>query len=178
MIERSKQILVKSKTSKSAVHKRAPVHKLTNDSAHDWQAIAYCLAFICFFCANPNNCFAAPAIDDKASVPAPQKTGDEEPRLRSMSVGIAGSMCTSCLKKLQEKLSSTDGISQVEVNLTKIDESPPSLKDEIHPRHRKALVQMVFDMNKISAKEILESIKQNDFAVSSISIGPKKQLSK
>jgi copper chaperone CopZ len=167
MIARSKQLLVKT------ILPGTMTGTSSGRLIYQLQALAYCSILVCLICARPNNCLADWTESPKDHTAASDNNQpDALPRLRTMAITVTGSMCTACLKKLKDKLSEIDGVSEVEVTPPEKQKSF-SRKDEIHRKHRKAHVQLTYDANKIQPKAIVDSIKQNDFDVVSISVGRK-----
>jgi len=118
-----------------------------------------------FFCIFHPMSFASA----QAPVPNAQiRTVEENRSLRSLSVRVTGSMCAACLKRLKERLLQIDGVHDVEVSPRATKPVVPSLKAEIHPKKRQALITLRFETDKTPVSHIIESIRQMDFKVLSV----------
>jgi copper chaperone CopZ len=108
------------------------------------------------------------------SAPKPQLSVEQtkinnSEHLKKLIVRISGSMCTACLKRLQEKLAQLDGVSDIDITARPMNAKPFRRKDEIHPRHKQAVIRLTFQSDRIGSREIAASIKQSDFDILSIS---------
>ena len=128
----------------------------------------YLVSFVIFSTASA--CFAnTSAPDNQAEARQKAKDVPAADKLNSVSLRITGSMCPACLKQLKEKLGQLAGVTDVKITPLPVRNIVPSLKLERHPPHRKALIELDFDPELIAPYQIIESIKQNDFGVSSVS---------
>ena len=146
-------------------------HPLANDVRLRRQRMLvslYLVSFVIF--STTIACFANTLAPDnqveakKAAADAPAAD-----KLNSLSLRITGSMCPACLKQLKEKLGKLTGVTNVQITPLPVKNALPSLKLERHPPHRKALIELDFDPELTAPYQIIESIKQNDFGVSSVS---------
>lgn len=146
-------------------------HPLANDVRLRRQQMLvglYLVSFVIF--STTIACFANTLAPDN-QVEAKNEAADATAakKLNSVSARITGSMCPACLKQLKEKLARLSGVTGVKITPLPVKNALPSLKLERHPAHRKALIELDFDPELIAPYQIIESIKQNDFGVSSVS---------
>jgi copper chaperone CopZ len=106
--------------------------------------------------------------------PEVRKPSSNNEKVTIASIRLSGSMCPACLKHLEEKLKQLGGVADVKITSLPEKAFRPSLKAEIHPHYKKALAEIVFNRSEIDTHRLVEAIKQNDFAVISVSCHKRK----
>jgi len=113
-------------------------------------------------------------LGEELPVPTPPTTApvsnNQAPpgTLKSLQVRVKGSLCPACLKQLQKKLATVDGISNVTVKsyaLEHYGQDDPSLTAD---QKKSATYSMKYDPTKISQSQIEEQFKSNDFRIANV----------
>jgi len=100
---------------------------------------------------------------------ADQQSGQTETELKSALIRITGSMCPSCLKRLEDKLKQMNGVAAAKITPLPAKKIRPSRKEEMHPHYRKAEVEVDYQPAQTNPDQLVEAIKQNDFGIVSVS---------
>ena len=98
-----------------------------------------------------------------------QQTGQAETELKTASIRITGSMCPACLKRLEDKLKQMNGVAAAKISPLPAKKFRPSRRLEMHPRYRKAMVEVDYQPAQTNPDQLVEAIKQNDFGIVSVS---------
>jgi copper chaperone CopZ len=93
-------------------------------------------------------------------------------RLQILLIRLRGSMCPSCLLRLENKLVALSGVIKAKVTADKSKYISHSQKAKLNPRPRLATVNLLIDQNKICDREVIEAIKQNDFDITALTKRP------